>query len=112
EGELEDRERSDDAEHEVEEDGRREQRDRDVAEASPEAGAVDVRCLVELVRDALQPGDEDDHPAAADGAPERDYQQRWHRPLDGLQPARAWEAQRPEEEVQDAEVGLEDPAPD
>ena len=53
--------RVDDAEQQLDGDQRPDQRQRDVDEAAPRAGAVDLRCLVELVGDRLQPGEEDQH---------------------------------------------------
>ena len=51
----------DHAEHQRVEDDRRHHRDGDVAESRPGAGAVDPGRVVQLGRDALEPGEVDDH---------------------------------------------------
>src|ERR687893_2486705 len=54
-------ERSDDLEDDDEEGGGSQKRPRHAAELPPPAGAVQLRRLVEILRDGLQTGQEDDH---------------------------------------------------
>ena len=62
-----------------EEERRPEHRKRHVPELPPRPRAVDARRLVELLRDVLQPGHEDDH-VVAEVLPHRERDDGWHRP--------------------------------
>ena len=88
---------------EHEEQRRAQQRQGDVAEPLPGAGAVDRGSLVQRPRHGLQPGEEDDH-AGAEVAPRRHQDQRRHRPVRVAEPVRAGDADPAQHGVDQAEV--------
>ena len=91
EGRREGLERLDRLHHRVEEDHRRQQRQRDLAELPPLRGAVDARGLVHVLRDLAQTGEEDDHRRAE--LPDREQDQRLERVVGVRDPARALDAE-------------------
>ena len=81
--------------------------------------AVDRGRFVQLLRNALQSGQEDDHHVAADGGPQRDGHQRGQGPVRVTEPARPLEAgpgevhpDLPDDLVEQAVLGIEEPQPD
>ena len=84
------------------------QRQRDAAEAVDRSGAVDPGGIVELRRDALQPGEQHDH---REGAipPDGVEDERCHRRPGISQDREVAEAERPQGDAHDAGVLREDP---
>ena len=97
-------------EDEVEEDDRRQQRQRDAEELAQRAGAVHRRGLVEVLRDLPQAGEEDDHRRAE--LPDREHDQRPQRVVGMRDPARArWTPSVSAEKLVDQAVGAENLPP-
>ena len=72
---------------EVEEDHRRQERQRDACRTAAPAGAVDAGRLVEVLRDLPEAGEEDDHRRAE--LPDREDHQRRERIVGMRDPGRA-----------------------
>ena len=82
-----------------EQEGRPQQRQGEVTELSPGAGPIDARRFIELGRDILQAGDEDDH-VEAEVLPHRHENDRWHRPVRVAQPVNRLDPEQAQTVVQ------------
>ncbi len=104
--------RPNNAQHGIEEDRRREQRDRDMLRALPTIGPVDGRRVIQFLRHALQASEKDNHLRAANAAPQAHDDQRGDRPLAVGEPAgRMLHAQIAQPLIDQAKITVEQPLP-
>ena len=94
-----------------EEQRRRDHRDRDMEEGLDPAGAVDLRRFIVALGDALKAG-QDQHQVIADRGPDPDDGTGDQCRVRIRQPAGPLDPERAEGDVQDAVLGVIDPAPD
>ena len=97
--------------HRHEQEGGSEHRQRHVDELTPPAGALQAGGLVEGLGDALEPGRQDDH-VDAEVLPDRQQDDRRHRPAGIPQPVDGSDPDPAEGMVQQPEAGVVEVAPD
>ncbi len=90
---------------------RSQHRQRDVAQALQQRRAVDVRGFVEIARNALQRGEQDDH-VVAEVLPDREQDDRRHRPVRIAEPVDRRDVEFRERVVDEAIARVEEIAPD
>ena len=80
-------------------------------ETSQRAGAVDVRCLVQLLGNALEAGDEDEH-VVTEVLPDRHEDDRRHRPVGIAKPIDRSDADVAEQVIEEPVAWVVEIAPD